>query len=346
MLAPAPFSVTICYIETILCLQLLLRILPEERRRDMKTLSVNMETTERRSEMKKLLGTVAAVAVLVLACGCIQDPSGEVSDSENIQTLLRYNGYVSMSPLDAEGESGGDGKDYEFPEHWWRELNTESSLEIIHENDPEMGICTVTVVRNLDADFNIDTTHEGILNPGIKSINDIRTRRVIVERTGNEDASFGGWVLTHITPAEYSLNSGITQEVFIQSMKIYEGDELTWECDSQDTFYSIEDGLPVLVPGTLIRLEVEVLHTNPQYTPAYYVYAHGPCPIWPRHWMNDDGLWGDRTADDGIYSYEWYVEASSQHWFIAADIIDADTMLDEEEEDYDSGAWGILALSS
>ena len=303
-------------------------------------------TNERRSKMKKLLGTVVAVLVLVLAGGCVQEPSAELTDSENIQNLLRGNEYVRMSPLEGKGESGGGGKDNEFPEHWWRELNNEGSIEFILENEPATGICTVTVIRNLYADFNIDVTHDGILNPGVKPIIDIRTRRLIVERTDEDNGPHGGWVLTHITPAEFSLNSGITQEVFIQSMKVYQGDELIWECDSPDTFYSIEEELPVLEIGTLVRLEVEVLHTNPQYEPAYYVFAHGPCPIWPRHWMNDDGLWGDRVADDGVYSYEWYIEGSSDHWFIAADIIDADTMLDEEEDDYDSGAWGILALRS
>jgi len=294
--------------------------------------------------MKKLIGTVAAI--LVLAAGCVQEPSTELSDSENIQNLLSGSGYAEMTPLEGQGESGGEGKSNGLPEHWWREVNSEGSMEIILENDPAMGVCTVTVVRNLGADFNIDITHDGVINPAIKPISDIRTRRLIVEKMEDDTAPHGGWVLTHITPAEFSLNSGITQEVFIQSMKVYEEDELTWECNSQNTFYSIEDGLPLLEPGTMVRLEVEVLHTNPQYEPAYYVYAHGPCPIWPRHWMNDDGLWGDRFAGDGIYSYEWYVEGSSDHWFIAADIIDADTMLDEEEDDYDSGAWGILALRS
>jgi len=294
--------------------------------------------------MKKLLGTAAAVAVLILASGCVQDPS-ELSDTDHIQNLLAGSGYVSMTALQGQGESGG-GKEIAFPEHWWRDVTNECSREMILENDPATGICTITVLRNLSADFNIDLSQDGIVNPSVKPINDIRTRRLIVERTGDDTAPHGGWALTHITPAEFALNSGLTQEVFIQSMKIYEGDVLAWECDSQDTFYSVEDGLPVLVPGTLVRLEVEVLHANPQYDPAYYVYAHGPCPIWPRHWMNDDGLYGDRAADDGVYSYEWYVEESSSHWFIAADIIDADTMLDEEEDDYDSGAWGILALTS
>ncbi len=179
-----------------------------------------------------------------------------------------------------------------------------------------------------------------------KPINDLASRRLIVEKRGDKSGPHGGWEFTYITPVKFSLNSGITQEVFIQSMKIYQGDELAWECYFPDTFYCVEDELPVLEPGILVRLEVEVLHTNPQYEPAYYVYAHGPCPIWPCHWMNDTGLWGDRIADDGICNYEWYIEGYSEHWFINADIIDADTMLDQEEDDYDSGAWGILALRS
>ncbi len=291
--------------------------------------------------MKKLL---AAAAVLALAGGCVQEPSSESTDSQNIQDLLSGNSYAAMTPLDGNGD--GDGKSDACPERWWRDVSAEGSLEFILANDPATGVCTVTVIREIEADFNIDITHDGIVNPGIKPISDLRTRRLIVEKLGDDTAPHGGWELTHITPAEFSLHSGLQQEVYIQSMKIYNGDELAWECDSQDTFYSIEDGLPVLEPGTFVRLEVEVLHTNPLYEPAFHVFAHGPCPTWPRHMMNDQGLWGDRIADDGIYSYEWYVEGSSDHWFIAADIIDADTMLDEEEDDYDSGAWGILALRS
>jgi hypothetical protein len=294
--------------------------------------------------MKKVLTSAAVLAVL--ASGCVQEPSAELTDSENISNLIASSGYVTMTPLDGLGEGGGGGKDNSLPEHWWRDVTSEGARELILENDPEMGICTVTVIREIDANFNIDTTHDGVINPGIKPITDVRTRRVIVERTGDNGDPHGGWELTYITPAEFALHSGLPQEVFIQSMKIYKGDDLAWECNSQDTFYSIEDGLPVLETGTLVRLEVEVLHTSPLYDPAYYVFAHGPCPVWPRHWMNDLGLWGDRVAEDGIYSYEWYVEESSDHWFVAADVIDADTMLDEEEDDYDSGAWGILALGS
>ena len=59
--------------------------------------------------------------------------------------------------------------------------------------------------------------------------------------------------------------------------------------------------------------------------------------------MYDNGEFGDQTADDGVYTYEWYAEDTQYHhrWGIAADVIDADTMEDSVEEDYDSGAWGM-----
>jgi hypothetical protein len=301
------------------------------------------ENTEGGDEMKRTLMVLASILFFVM--GCVQEPSEELSDSDNIQELIEGSSLVRMSPLDGQGESGG--KDSAVhPEYWWRELDTEGDLDVLLENDPAAGICTVTVTRTLHADFNIDVVHDGVLDPGVKEINDVRTRRLIVERTGEESDPHGGWQLTHITPAQFQLNSGLEQEVFVISMSLYSGDELLWECDSPDTFYSVEDGLPVLVPGEMVRVEAEVLHTAPSYDPPLFVFVHGPCPVWPRHWMNDQGLWGDRIAGDGIYSYEWYVEASSEHWFVAVDVIDADTMMDQEEEDYDSGAWGILALDS
>ncbi len=295
--------------------------------------------------MRKL--TVAATLLAVLfAAGCVQDPGDtELTDEESIRLVLAESGMARMEPLDGRGEDDG-GKWWPGPERWWRELTAEGQLEVILENDPATGVCTVTVVRTLQGVLNIDVVHDGVLDPGVKQILDTRTRRAVLERQGETTDPRRGWVLTHLTPAEYALSPGapVDQEVLVQSMSLYEGDQLVWECDSRETFYPVDGGLPVLVPGEQVRLEAEVIHTNPQYEPDMYVYAHGPCPTWPRHFMNDDGLYGDRVAGDGVYSYEWYVEGSSEWWYVAVDVIDADTMMDQEEEDYDSGAWGIVAL--
>ena len=104
----------------------------------MKKLSGITENTERGSKMKKLLGTAVAVMGLVLACGCVQEPTAELSDSENIQNLLSSNDYVRMSPLEGQGESGGGGKDNELPEEMrkiLRKTHREYDMKIIDLND-------------------------------------------------------------------------------------------------------------------------------------------------------------------------------------------------------------------
>jgi hypothetical protein len=287
--------------------------------------------------MKKLLAAAAVTGLLV--GGCVQEP--ELTDEDYIYGLLSSSSTVSMSPLDGRGEQGG--RDAGLPEAWWRELTGEGSFSVFLENDPSAGVCTVTVAQNLDAVLNIDVVHDGVLDPGQKTIADFRTRRVIVERTGETSGPHGGWELVSITPATYGLRDQSYQEVFISSMRLYLDDELIWECTDPDRFYLVEEEIPTVSEGDFLRLEAEAVHLNPLYTPEFYVYVHGPCPTWPRHLMYDNGLYGDRLADDGVYTYEWYAEDTqyNHRWGIAADVIDADTFRDQTEEDYDSGAWGM-----
>jgi hypothetical protein len=288
------------------------------------------------ADMKKLM--VTAIVLGLVAGGCVTDP--EVTDEDHIYNLIASSGTVSMGPLDGRGETGG--KDVGLPEAWWRELTGEGMLTVFLENDPATGICTVTVSRNLDAIFNIDVIHDGNIEPGTKTIADFRYRRVVVQNTG-ETGPHGGWELVALTPATYGLRDEASQEVFISSMRLYRDDELIWECNDPDRFYLVDGEIPYISEGDFLRFEAEAVHLNPQYQPEFFVFVHGPCPTWPRHLMYDNGLYGDLVADDGVFTYEWYAEDTQYNdmWGIAADVIDAETMNDSEEEDYDSGAWGM-----
>lgn len=297
--------------------------------------------------MKKRMLIAVSSSVLILIASCAQDP--QITDEDHIYQLLASSDLVKMGALEGQGEDmdGKDSTGVDLPEIWWRELANEGNFQIVITGTPEAGICTVTVTHNLYADFYIDVIHDQVIDPGVKTIEVLRMRRVIVERTGNPSSTpHGGWTIQSITPAEFSLLNSGKQEVFIESMKLYRGEELLLDCTSPDQFFDIED-LPALSEGELVKLEVTVLHTNPLYEPPYFVYVHGPCPTWPRHLMYDDGNFGDTTAGDGIYTYEWYTEDSFIYyhkWRIAADIIDSDTMADQVEEDYDSGAWCIPVI--
>lgn len=285
-------------------------------------------------------GWIVMTSAALFALSCAEEPESVASDEEEILQLVAASPETVMGDLEGQGPAGG--RDSILPEAWWRSLSAEGSWDLVFENDPAVGVCTLSVSRTLTGSLHIDVVHDGVLDPGTKPFTHLRQRRVIVERQGESSDPYAGWVLTHVTPAVHSLAEG-TQEVFVASMALYSGEDLLWECTDPDAFYAVDGGLPVLEPGTLVRLEAEVVHAGPVYEPPLLVYAHGPCPTWPRHWMNDEGLYGDLVAGDGVYSYEWYAEESSQYWYVAVDVIDADTMLDQVEDDYDAGAWSMVA---
>ena len=292
--------------------------------------------------MKKQI-IVSAAAAMVIAAGCVESP--DITDSEWISELVASSELSSTSNLDGSGDPGESSKSAEevsVPEFWYRRLLNEPYPEIILENDPAAGVCTVTVIHNLTAEFVIDTEWNGVFEPGTKAISDTRYVRLILEKMEDE-TSHGGWKIVSATPAEHMLTEG-DQEVFISSMSLYKNGEMIWQCNDPGTFYQVDSELPELLEGDFVRMETTVEHLNPLYDPPFFVIAHGPLSGHSRHLMYDNGLYGDEVAKDGIYSYEWYVEYTGEHQRIAVDVIDADTFADQTEEDYDSGAWGIHFL--
>ncbi len=285
---------------------------------------------------------ITAAGGILLAAGCTQSP--EVTDEEWITELVGNSTAAETSNLDGTGSpsTGKAADETGLPEVWYRQLTTEPSRQIILENDPSAGVCTVTVISQLNAELVIDTVHDGVFTPGTKPIEDIRYLRLTAERDDTEDAH-GGWRIVSATPAEHMLASD-EQDVFVTSMCIYKDDELIWECSDPGEFYDLNEELPVLAQGDFVRMEATVNHLNPLYDPPFFVVAHGPLSGNSRHMMYDNGLYGDRTADDGVFSYEWNVEYTGNHQRIAVDVIDADTFADQTEDDYDAGAWGIMYL--
>lgn len=284
--------------------------------------------------MKKTV--LAILGSLVVLAGCGKDPVQ--TDEENIQDLIIASPEASFGNLNGQEGSSGS-RDVEIPQCWYRQLTAISQYSVVFENDPAVGVCTLTVDLPLVAVLNIDVVHDDTLLFGQKDIDVVRTRRLVVEKTGDASSPYGGWVLTHVSPVEFMMAASDTQEVFVSAMRLYLEDSLVFECTDPGTFYDVETDLPTISEGDLVRLEAEVTHSAPSYTPPLFVYAHGPLPTWPRHVMNDDGELGDQSAGDGIYTYEWLAEYSNEHPVFAVDVIDADTFADQEEEDYDSGAW-------
>lgn len=293
-----------------------------------------------RKEAIALRRNLVSACVLAMGlAGCGQDP--EPSDEDYILQLIANSPLTQWGSLDGTGGSG-TANDVGLPEGWYRQLTGIGQLELIYETDPAAGPCTVIVQRPLLADMYIDVVWDGEWTPGIKTITAMRTRTVVVEKTGVSTDPYGGWTLVSISPAVFTSSTpGVPQEVFIQTMAVYRGDSLVWSCQDGGTLFDVGSALPTIEMGAMCRMEVEVTHDNPVETPPYFVYGHGPMPDWQRHLLYDDGTMGDLVAGDGIYSYEWYAEDTIDPRVMAADVIDADVMADQTEQDYDSGAWSI-----
>ena len=283
------------------------------------------------------------LVVTVLISGCVESP--DLTDEDYISELISSSNLSDAADLDGVGAPGEEGKGTEEisrPEFWYRQLLNESSAEIIITGEVSTGICSVAVIRKISADLIIDTVWDGVFVPGSKPISVTRYTKFIVEKFEDE-TSHGGWRIVSATPSEHMLTDD-EQEVFVSSMKLYKNDELIWECMDQREFYNVDSELPVLLVGDFVRMEATVNHLNPIYEPEFFVIAHGPLSGHSRHIMYDNGLYGDKTAGDGVFSYEWYVEYTGHHQRIAVDAIDTDTFEDQIEEDYDSSAWGIHFL--
>ena len=283
---------------------------------------------------------VAAFGATMLTAGCAQDP--EMTDEDYIYQLLWESSLAGMTPLD--GQEDGSLRDTLPPQSWFRVQTGYGGFSIELENDPSSGVCTVSVEHGLIGILYIDVVWDDTLIYGEKPVDVMRTRRAIVEREEGS-SQYGGWVLTHLTPADYLLAGDVPQEVEIESMRLYLEGELVLECTSADVFIDVRTELPEISVGDLLRFEATASHSNPVYDPDFFLFVHGPCPVWSRHILYDDGSFGDEVAGDGVYTYEWYAEDTIDgQWGIAADVIDTDTFVDQTEDDYDSHAWGMPIL--
>jgi hypothetical protein len=95
-------------------------------------------------------------------------------------------------------------------------------------------------------------------------------------------------------------------------------------------------------------VEAKVTNTDTGFDPPTFVFLHVPtsdalCPG-PRERrrlrMFDNGMNGDAVAGDGTFTAIWNVRDVGLH-YAAVDVINARTLQNETEDDYNSTTWGI-----
>jgi hypothetical protein len=109
------------------------------------------------------------------------------------------------------------------------------------------------------------------------------------------------WQLAELTPLQHESQGG-RSGVDISRVAVYQGDasqplhELTGDMNQSIA----PETIPTLAPGANVRLEVTASQKNGN-APFVYAYVVGQTDR-ARVALRDDGMQGDRTAGDGIYS--------------------------------------------
>jgi hypothetical protein len=242
-----------------------------------------------------------------------------------------YDGQVAIESLSSEAGTA------ELPRFWWRGDLERLGREIdIHIED---NVARVTVVHDVAGTFYIaDTTGDALYLWG-KPFEDMVTRHAEFLKTAK------GWILTAISPVQFTLAESNIQTVAIEAVRAFSGDELVWEATDPSTLYTVTEGLPIFTHGDEIRVEATVSNSSGAgWEPDSFVFLHRPGPHISgrrnRDLMFDDGTNGDMVAGDGVFTRVYTVGPCRGRHFAAVDVIDSATFM-EIEAPYNSVAWGM-----
>lgn len=267
---------------------------------------------------------VAGVSLLFTTCSQFND-----NNEENIRGLITgtYGDYFSVFGVFNDGGAVDDGmviSETAYLPHWGRKIdgiNTRSITINIEGNTAEVYVWTDWM-----GEFLVDTTQNGIPDPGSKPLHDVGERYAEFEK--NQD---GNWELTRISPAEIHLYDSDEQTVSISSIHVWDTDEdVDLTITDPTELMNIED-VPVFEAGELVYVETAVENTSSyDWEPPHFVYLHFP--------GGRDLFYN--TGDDIHFQGSWVPYNPGVH-HAAIDIINSNCLQNETEDDYDSGAWAL-----
>lgn len=284
------------------------------------------------------------ISLFFLSCGSSTNTSSMLNDSEDVVALKKE---IDDSPffadalteeVDGVSEDQGDVLSRPFPGTegtilppvaWGRKIDELISRDVdIHIED---RVANVTVTSNVAGTLYVDNTHNRIRDPWEKPFYDTATRHAVFHKRLN------GWRLAAISPVEVALTDREKQTVEIKRIRVSTGDEIIWEAESPDMMFDVPEEIPVLTADTLVKVEAWVSNSKTEFEPASFVYLHRPGG---RDRMNDNGLFGDSVAGDGVYTRIYMIGHDLGKHFATVDVIDSETFLNEDT-DYNSTAWGM-----
>lgn len=218
----------------------------------------------------------------------------------------------------------------------WRRLRQDHVSRDIQISIKDQN-ASVTVTDEVAGVLLVDNTPDEEINPFEKSFDHLFRRHAAFQRTPF------GWNLTAISPVEAVVAEPADQTVQIQRVGAKASGATIWEIDSPSESFSVPNGIPQLASGEMVLVEARVVNAEPGVcVPDRLIYLHrrGDNGAHIRELMADDGIDGDLTAGDGVFSKTFVVGDTTGIRFAVVDAIDGDTFADELTA-YRAQAWGI-----
>ena len=295
----------------------------------------------------RVSSTALAAAVALAAIGCSDSPS-EVSTEE--AAVLQA--YADVDPGYLDEDPGGEGLElspaltatgtvfaapgdpYVAPERWGRRRAHERpsrDRRVVVEGDT----ARVAVAVHFRGVLLVDSTHDGVANPGAKRMHEtLQQRAVFVKDT----EARRGWRLIGISLGNVVDTDPARRTVEVASVAVEVNGQQLGEVTDPGQIFRVGNGIPELRVGDSVVVTAQVRNaTGTDLVPPTQVFLH------LRHHRANTDAWGRilmHLNDDGSWTMGWRVRRAGIAR-MAVDAIDSEALQTQSGDNYRANIWAF-----
>lgn len=287
------------------------------------------------------------VAAAFAATACSDAPTGTSSEEAAVQQA-----YLDVDAGYFDENPGGDevlpsptltsssvlfsspGDPYVAPEHWGRRRADERPSRdrvVVIEGDT----AKVFVAVRFRGRFLVDTTFDGIPNPGAKRMHETLRHHAVFVR---DPEAPRGWRVIAVSLGNVVDTDPAKRTVEIASMTVEVNGTQVGEVTGPNQLFRVQGDVPELHVGDEVMVKVAVRNTTgTDLVPPTQVFLH------LRHHRADMDLWGRfqmRPNDDGTWSIGWTVRRPGIAR-MAVDAIDSEALQTQSGDNYRANIWAF-----
>jgi hypothetical protein len=288
---------------------------------------------------------LAAAALAVAACS--DSTGGSTSAESAVQQA-----YLDADPGYFDDNPGGDsvlstpplapaaplltspGDPYVAPERWGRHRAAQRpsrDIVVVIEGDT----ARVGVAVHFRGVILVDTTFDGIPNPGAKPMREVLQHRAVFVR---DDAAPHGWRLVAMTIGNIVDADPARRTVRITSLSVAVNGVEAGHIDDPGQLLRVDAGVPQLHVGDSVTVTASVVNTTgTDLVPPTQLFLH------VRHARMDRDVWVRipmQGNGDGTFTVGWTVRRTGIAR-MAVDALDSETLQTESGDNYRANIWAF-----